>query len=78
MIKKAWGVIKGENLTLEKLAKVIDHSLVAPLITDKEVKEGCEVGRRYCTNSVFVKSYHILEFPQNFRCFPVDVELKGD
>lgn len=59
MIKKAWEVIKGENLTLEKLAKVIDHSLVAPLITDKEVKEGCEVGRRYCTNSVFVKPYHI-------------------
>lgn len=59
MTKKVWEVIEEEHLTLEKLAKIIDHSLVTPLITDKEVKEGCEIGRRYRTNSVFVKSYHI-------------------
>jgi len=59
MAKKVWEIINRENLSLEKLAKAIDHSLVAPLITDKEVREGCEIGRRYCTNSVFVKPYHI-------------------
>ncbi|MCD6574583.1 deoxyribose-phosphate aldolase [Candidatus Aerophobetes bacterium] len=59
MIKDVWESIRRENLTLEKLAKTIDHSLVGPLVTDEQVREGCEIGKRYLTNSVFVKPYHV-------------------
>jgi deoxyribose-phosphate aldolase len=48
-----------DNLTEEKLAKAIDHSLVAPLITHDDVIKGCEIARKYNVNSVAVKAYDI-------------------
>jgi deoxyribose-phosphate aldolase len=48
-----------DNLTEEKLAKAIDHSLVAPLITHDDVIKGCEIAKKYNVNSVAVKAYDI-------------------
>jgi len=48
-----------ETLTQEKLAKTIDHSLLSPLITDSDLKQGCELADKYHTATVCVKPYHV-------------------
>ena len=47
--------------TYESLAKMIDHSLVRPELTDEQVVAGCELAKRYQVASVSVR--------------PCDVEL---
>src|SRR5207245_820147 len=47
--------------TYENLAKMIDHSLLRPELTDEQVIEGCELAKRYGVSSVCVR--------------PCDVEL---
>lgn len=42
-----------------EIAKMIDHSLLHPTLTDKELEEGCEVARRCHAATVCVKPYHI-------------------
>ena len=39
----------------EELAKMIDHSLVRPELTDEEVIAGCELARSYDVASVSVR-----------------------
>ena len=41
--------------TYEALAKMIDHSLVRPELTDSEIVEGCALARRYQVASVSVR-----------------------
>src|SRR5882757_3412851 len=41
--------------TYEDLARMIDHSLVRPELTEEQVAEGCEVARRYQVASVTVR-----------------------
>jgi deoxyribose-phosphate aldolase len=48
-----------KTLTLEQLAKTIDHSLLKPELTEQEVIEGCELARRYHVASVCVKPCHV-------------------
>jgi deoxyribose-phosphate aldolase len=43
--------------TYEELAKMIDHSLLHPTLTDKELEEGCRQAIQYGTASVCVKPY---------------------
>lgn len=47
------------NITLEQLAKTIDHSLLQPQLTEEEVIAGCELAKRYRVASVCVKPYHV-------------------
>ncbi len=47
------------DLTLERLAKAIDHSLLRPELTDQEVRVGIELARRWHVASVTVKPYHV-------------------
>ena len=49
--------------TYDSLAKMIDHSLVRPELTDEQVVAGCELARRYQVASVSVR--------------PCDVDLAG-
>jgi deoxyribose-phosphate aldolase len=44
-----------KTITLEQLAKVIDHSLLKPELTEEEVIAGCELARQYHVASVCVK-----------------------
>jgi deoxyribose-phosphate aldolase len=48
-----------ETLTLEQLAKTIDHSLLRPELTDDDIVAGCELARRYDVASVTVKPCHV-------------------
>jgi len=48
-----------ETLTLRDLAKMIDHSLLHPTMTDAQILNGCEVARRYDVATVCVKPYAV-------------------
>ncbi len=48
-----------KTITYEQLAKVIDHSLLKPELTEKDVLEGCELAARYHAATVCVKPCHV-------------------
>ena len=45
--------------TYEELAKMIDHSLLHPTMTDQELEDGCRVAARYGVASVCIKPYAV-------------------
>ena len=42
-----------------QLAKMIDHSLLHPALTDHELEEGCAIASKYQVASVCVKPFHV-------------------
>ena len=44
---------------VQKIMKMVDHSLLSPSLTDVGLKEGCAVAAKYHTASVCVKPYHV-------------------
>jgi deoxyribose-phosphate aldolase len=50
-----------ENATsLKELSKMIDHSLLHPIMTDRAIASGCELARAYDVATACVKPYAIL------------------
>jgi deoxyribose-phosphate aldolase len=47
------------KLKIAQLAKYIDHSLLHPTMTDKELEAGCAVALKYNTASVCIKPYAV-------------------
>lgn len=47
------------NPTFRDLAKMIDHSLLHPTMTDEQVRAGCELSRRFGVASACVKPYSV-------------------
>jgi deoxyribose-phosphate aldolase len=47
------------TVTLRELAKMIDHSLLHPTMTDEDIRKGCELARRYDVATACVKPYSI-------------------
>lgn len=47
------------DITLKSLAKMIDHSLLHPTMTDAAIKAGCELSRRYDVATACIKPYSI-------------------
>ncbi len=47
------------DLSLHSLAKMIDHSLLHPTMTDAEIRKGCEIAKRYDVATVCVKPYAV-------------------
>lgn len=45
--------------TYEQLSKMIDHSLLHPTMTDKELEEGCKLAAKYSVASVCIKPYAV-------------------
>jgi deoxyribose-phosphate aldolase len=45
--------------TYDELAKMIDHSLLHPTMTDRELEEGCKLAARYGVASVCIKPYAV-------------------
>ena len=45
--------------TVEKLAKMIDHSILHPTLTDEDLIRECEVAKKYRVASVCVKPYAV-------------------
>src|SRR5262245_27613903 len=41
------------------LAKMLDHSLLQPVLTDVEMEAGCQVAREYDVASVCIKPYGV-------------------
>ena len=48
-----------DTITLHDVAKMIDHSLLHPTMTDEDVRTGCELARRYDVATACVKPYSI-------------------
>jgi len=46
-------------ITVKDLAKMIDHSLLHPTMTDQIIKDGCELALKYDTASVCLKPYSV-------------------
>ena len=44
---------------VEQIAKMIDHSLLNPVMTDAELEEGCRLGLEYDVASVCIKPYYL-------------------
>ncbi len=44
---------------IRELAKMIDHSLLHPTLTDAELREGCELALKYDVASVCIKPYAV-------------------
>lgn len=47
------------TVTRQQIAKMIDHSLLHPTMTDEEVQQGLEIARKYQTATACVKPYSI-------------------
>lgn len=47
------------TITLRDLAKMIDHSLLHPTMTDEDIRKGCELARKYDVATACVKPYSI-------------------
>ncbi len=45
--------------TARDISKMIDHSLLQPTMTDKDLKEGCLLARKYDAASVCIKPYAV-------------------
>ncbi len=46
-------------ITLKSLARMIDHSLLHPTVTDAEIIRGCEIAKKYNVATVCIKPYAI-------------------
>ena len=51
--------LNSKTITYEQLAKVIDHSLLRPELTEEDVIDGCKLADRYHTATVCVKPCHV-------------------
>jgi deoxyribose-phosphate aldolase len=48
-----------ETVTLNTLAKMIDHSLLHPTMTDRDIIKGCELAKNYRVATACIKPYCI-------------------
>ncbi len=51
--------LNSKTITYEQLAKVIDHSLLKPELSEQDVIEGCQLAHQYHTATVCVKPCHV-------------------
>jgi deoxyribose-phosphate aldolase len=47
------------DYTYEQIAKMIDHSLLGPALSDREMERGCQVALDYDVASVCIKPYYL-------------------
>jgi deoxyribose-phosphate aldolase len=47
------------DFTYADIAKMLDHSLLQPVVTDAELEEGCRLARTYDVASVCIKPYAV-------------------
>ncbi|MFD1316613.1 deoxyribose-phosphate aldolase [Namhaeicola litoreus] len=52
---------------IDKLAKMIDHSVLHPTMTDDDLKRECEVAKKYNVASVCVKPYAVKDAVQYLK-----------
>src|SRR5207245_790933 len=49
------------DFTYSQIAKMIDHSLLQPTLTDRELEDGCRLAREYDVASVCIKPYAVAQ-----------------
>ncbi len=49
------------DYTYEQIAKMIDHSLLNPVLTDEQLVEGCRLAMKYQVATVCIKPYYLRE-----------------
>jgi len=59
--------------TYEQLAKMIDHSLLHPTMTDQELEDGCRLAAKYGVASVCIKPYAVKRAAELLRGTGVNV-----
>lgn len=59
--------------TYNELAKMIDHSLLHPTMTDQELEDGCKVAAKYGVASVCIKPYAVKRAAELLRGTGVNV-----
>jgi deoxyribose-phosphate aldolase len=59
--------------TYEQLAKMIDHSLLHPTLTDRELEDGCRLAAKYGVASVCIKPYAVRHAAELLRGTGVNV-----
>ncbi len=52
-------MLSSKTITAQQLAKVIDHSMLKPEMTEQDLIDGCELAARYHTATVCVKPCHV-------------------
>ena len=57
-----------ETVTFREIAKMIDHSLLHPTLTDEDIVKGCELSKRYNVATACIKPY----------CIPAVKDLLSD
>lgn len=55
------------HYTYEELAKMIDHSLLHPTLSDAELEEGCRLAAKYGVASVCIKPYAVARAAELLR-----------
>ncbi len=65
--------LNSATITREELAKVIDHSLLRPELTEQDVIDGCKLAARYHTATVCVKPCHVRLAAEELRDTDVKV-----
>ena len=48
-----------QNYSYQDIAKMIDHSLLNPALSERELSEGCELARQYDVASVCILPYYL-------------------
>src|SRR5258708_3285482 len=61
------------DVTYAELARMIDHSLLQPVLTDAELKAGCDVAVAYGVASVCIKPYGVKLAAERLKGSPVAV-----
>jgi deoxyribose-phosphate aldolase len=56
---------------VQTLAQMIDHSLLHPTMTDKDLQEGCALALKYGTASVCIKPYAVKQAAEWLKGSPV-------
>ena len=46
-------------VTVQEIAKMIDHSILHPAFTDNDLEKNCEIAQKYDVATVCVKPYHV-------------------
>ena len=59
--------------TYQQLAKLIDHSLLHPTMTDRELEDGCKLAARYDVAAVCIKPYYVKRAAELLRGTGVNV-----
>jgi deoxyribose-phosphate aldolase len=61
------------DYTCADVAKMIDHSLLQPVLTDAELDGGCRVAREYQVASICIKPYYVRQAAELLKGSSVEV-----